>query len=132
MDHRTLLSEETDAGAKLAIRFNEYMPVETAFWLNPLDEGRWLLYIASAEITDSNISDAYGEVIRIVTEMETPYLDPFQVTLIGSDHRLAKAALEINRRYPSPMANRIRGTRFGGVGVEEVYLYPTRAVTPVS
>ncbi len=63
--------------------------------------------------------------------MNTPYLDPFQVTLIGSNHPLAKAAADINRKYSRPIANRIRGTVFGGIGVEEVYIYPALANAPV-
>ena len=35
MDTNPLVTEEIDAGAELIRRFQEYMPVETAFWLNP-------------------------------------------------------------------------------------------------
>ena len=107
------------------------MPIETAFWLNPSDDGRWSLYIASGRIDGSNVRVAYGEVLRIVSDMNTPYLDPFQVKLIGSGHPLAKAAVEVNRKYPGSMANRFRSKSFGGVGIEEVYIYPARVIAPV-
>ena len=62
--------------------------------------------------------------------MNTPYLDPYQVRLIGSDNRLAEAAVEINHKYPGPLPNRYRGRSFGGVGIEEVYVYPPQALVP--
>ena len=131
MDQNPLVMEEIKAGAELVRRFHGYVPVEVAFWLNPSDEGRWSLYIASEKINDTNFDTGYGEVLRIVSELQTPYLDPFQVKLIAAGDPLAKAAVEINRKYPGPMGNRIRGDNFGGVGVEEVYIYPTLAIAPV-
>jgi hypothetical protein len=63
--------------------------------------------------------------------MQTPYIDPFQVRLIGSDDPLTKAAIEVNRKYPGPMPTRLRGKDFGGVSVEEVYIYPAKKLAPV-
>jgi hypothetical protein len=77
MDQNPLVTEEIDAGEELLSRFSAYAPVESAFWLNPSDDGRWSLYIASGKIDDSNLDVAYGEVLRIVSDMNTPYLDPF-------------------------------------------------------
>jgi hypothetical protein len=39
MDKNALLIEEIDAGAELIQRFQQYMPVEAAFWLNPSEDG---------------------------------------------------------------------------------------------
>jgi hypothetical protein len=132
MDQNPLVTEEIDAGEELLSSFNAYAPVESAFWLNPSDDGRWSLYIASGKIDDSNLDVAYGEVLRIVSDMNTPHLDPFQVKLIGSAHPLARAAVEINRKYPGPVAKRFRGKNFGGVGAEEVFIYPPRAIAAVN
>ena len=56
--------------------------------------------------------------------MANPYLDPFQVKLIPAGDPLARAALEIHRRFPMPRAIRLGGQEFGGVGVDGVFLYP--------
>ena len=32
--------------------------------------------------------------------------------------------MDINRRYPVNMPTRFGGTKFGGMGVEGVYIYP--------
>jgi hypothetical protein len=107
------------------------MPVEAAFWLNPSEDGAWALYIASPQMDVAKYDRGFAEILRIVREMKTPYIDPFQVRLIGSDDPLAKAAVEINRKYPGPTPTRFRGKNFGGVPVEDVYIYPTKHLAPV-
>jgi hypothetical protein len=132
MDTNPLVTEEADAGADLIQRFHNYMPVEAAFWLNPSEDGKWALYIASPAIDDGKYDPGFREVLRLVREMRTSYIDPFQVRLIGSDDPLAKAAIEMNQRFPGPIPTRLRGKSFGGIPVEEVYIYPARGLMPVS
>jgi hypothetical protein len=131
MDKNSLVIEETDAGVELIRKFQEFMPVEAAFWLNPSEDGAWALYIASPQMDVAKYDLGFAEILRIVREMHTPNLDPFQVRLIGSDNPLAKAAIETNRKYPGPMPTRFRGKSFGGVPVEEVYIYPEKRPMPV-
>lgn len=131
MDTNPLVIEEIDAGAELIRRFQEYMPVDAAFWLNPSEEGGWALYLASPRMDVANYDLGFAEILRVVHEMRTPYIDPFQVRLIGSDDPLAKAAMETNRKYPGPTPTRFRGPSFGGAAVDEVYIYPAQRLTPV-
>ncbi|MFI5387421.1 MAG: hypothetical protein ACHQ50_15030, partial [Fimbriimonadales bacterium] len=93
--------------------------------------GGWALYIASPQMDVANYDLGFAEILRLVQEMRTPYIDPFQVRLIGSEDPLAKSAVETNQKYPGPMPTRFRGKNFGGVSVEEVYIYPAKHVTPV-
>lgn len=131
MDQNSLVNEATDAGADLIRRFQRFKPVELAFWLRPSEESRWSLYIASEGINPTNIDIGFGEILRLVDELRTPYIDPFQVRLIGVGDPLAQAAAEINKKYPGPMANRLRGKSFGGIDVDEVYVYPSRTIAPL-
>ena len=130
MDTNPLVTEEIDTGAELAARFRQSVPVEAAFWINPSDDGRWALYIASPEFNNANYDRGYREILRLAQEMRTPYIDPFQVRLIGTDDPLAKAADEINRKFPGPVPTRFRGTNFGGMSVEEVYIYKLNNLSP--
>jgi hypothetical protein len=132
MDTNPLVTEETDAGAELVRRLQKSMPIETAFWLNPSADGKWELIIATSEVDAGNYDNGYGEILRLVQEMRTPYIDPFQVRLIGSDDPLTKAAVEMNRKFPGPVPTRFRGKYFGGVPVEEVYIYPVKDFASVS
>jgi hypothetical protein len=131
MDTNPLVIEEIDAGAELIRRFQEFMPVDAAFWLNPSEDGGWALYIASPQMDVAKYDIGFAEILRIVREMHTQYIDPFQVRLIGNDDPLAKAAVDANRKFPGPIPTRFRGRNFGGMPVEEVYIYPAPHLSPV-
>ena len=132
MDQGPLVIDQIDAGARFLGEFQKYTPVKTAFWLKESDEGEWSLYVASDQITDDNFDVAYGEVLRIAGQRRQPLFDPFQVKLIGADDPLAKAALDINRRNPGPIGTRFHGEVFGGLPVEEVYVYPSPIPMPTA
>jgi hypothetical protein len=125
MDQGPLVTEQIDAGARFLADFSKYVPVQAAFWLKDSEEGRWNLYVASDRITDDNFDRAYDEVARITDELQDPNFNPFQVKLIGAEDRLAKAAVEIQRRFPGKVPPRLRGEIFGGMSVDEVYFYPS-------
>lgn len=117
--------EEIDAGAELVREFDKYAPVKVAFWLKASDEEHRYLYIASAQIKDTNFDVAYGEVVRLANQLQSPSLDLFRVKLISADDPLARAALDIHQRFPGPLATRFGGKSFGGMSVDEVYIYPS-------
>jgi len=123
--------EEIDAGAELAREFDKYEPVEAAFWLKASDEDHRFLYIASERIDDTNFDVAYGEVLRLADKMQSIYLDPFRVKLISADDPLAKAAVDIHKRFPGRRPTRFGGMTFGGISVDEVYIYPSPLPAPV-
>jgi hypothetical protein len=125
MDQGPLVTEEIDAGAELVREFDKYAPVKVAFWLKASDEEQRYLYIASEQMNNTNLDVAYGEVLRLANQMKSPYLDPFRVKLISAENPLANAAAEINRRFPGRLATRVGGKSFGGITVEDVYIYPS-------
>jgi hypothetical protein len=86
---------------------------------------------ANPKIDVASYGLVFAEILRLVQEMQTPYIHPFQVRLVGSDDPLAKAAIEANRKYPGRVPTQIRGKDFGGVPVEDVYIYPKKSLAPV-
>ncbi|MEK6257673.1 MAG: hypothetical protein AABP62_03550 [Planctomycetota bacterium] len=132
MDHWPLVIEEIDAGAELVREFDKYEPVVTAFWLKASDEDQRFLYIASDGINDTNFDVAYGEVLRLVEKMQTSYLDPFRVKLVGGDDPLARASTDIQKRFPGKLGTHFGGKSFGGVSVDDVFIYPLPFPMPVS
>ncbi|OWK36493.1 hypothetical protein [Fimbriiglobus ruber] len=132
MDQGPLVIDQLDAGARFLDEFQKYVPVQAAFWLKESDEGEGSLYVASDKITDDNFDVAYGEVLRIAGVLHDPHFDPFQVKLIGADDPLAKAALDVHRRYPGRTASRFYGKVFGGLPVDEVYLYSSPIPVPAT
>ncbi len=130
MDSGPLVSEQIEAGARFLSEFHKYLPVQAAFWLKEAEEGAWDLYVVSDQITDDNIDVAYGEVLRIAGAIQEPWFDPFQVKLLGQEDPLAKAVLDVQRRYPGRTPIRLHARPFGGVSVEEVYVYPSPLPAP--
>lgn len=132
MDQGPLVKEQIEAGARFLAEFHKYAPVQAAFWLKESDEGEWYLYVASDQITDDNFDIGYGEVARIFAVLKDPWFDPFQVKLIGMDDPLAKAAMDLIRRFPGRGHVRVHGETFGGVAVDGIYLYPSPIPVPSS
>ena len=129
MDQASLVIPEIDSGAELVRRLDKYVPVHAAFWVKDSEEGHWYLYIASHQVDDPNLDAAYGEVLRLASEIADPFLDPFQVKLIPASDPLAQAALDVLRSYPARIATRFGGRNFGGMSVDGVYIYPASVTT---
>jgi len=123
MDKSPLVTEQIDAGELLIREFSKQIPVQAAFWLRERDSDEWYFYLASDQINDSNFDHAYGEVLRIVRPQQSLWIDPFQVKVIGIEDPLAKAALDVMVKYPSKIPTRYHGRHFGGLSVDEVYIY---------
>jgi hypothetical protein len=123
MDKSPLVTEQIDAGEWLIREFSKRIPVQAAFWLRERDSDEWYFYLASDQINDSNFDHAYGEVLRIVHPQQRLWIDPFQVKVVGIDAPVAKAALDVMRKYPTQIPARYHGPHFGGLSVDEVYIY---------
>jgi len=123
MDQGPLVTEQLDAGLTFLGEYEKKFPVQVAFWIKNV-EGKWRLYVASEKISDSNFTLGYKEVVRITHEHPDPWLDPFQIRVIGADDLLAKAALDAIQQTPKPMYKRLRQTKFGTEFVEEICIYP--------
>ena len=124
MDQGSLVMPQIEAGARLVNAFAAYKPVRAAFWLKDSDDREWFLYLASDQIDDSNFDLAYGEVLRITAKYPDPWLDPFQVKVVGSAAPVAKDVIGAQQKVPGKMATRLHGRQMGGVMVEEAYIYP--------
>jgi hypothetical protein len=130
MDQVPLVIEQIEAGTKFLGEFQKNLPIQAAFWLKETEEVESSLYVVSDQITDDNFDVAYGEVLRISGELRDPWFDPFQVKLIGTNDPLADAVLDVQRRFPGRTPTRFRSKIFGGVSVDEVYVYPSLMPVP--
>jgi hypothetical protein len=129
MDQTPLVKEDIEAGSRLIREFNHYQPVAAAFWLKRVDDYRYL-YIASRELRDRSVREPYGEILRLVRELELP-LDPFGVKLVADDDAFARDAIETYRRFPEAAGMRPSGSVLGGTWVDDFYLYPLPTIVPL-
>ena len=130
MDQAPLVIDEIEAGAEFIRRLNGYQRVAAACWLRPDEDAERYLHVALDGLTDDKIDNAYAEVLRVADEMKDHYIDPFRVKVISTDDRIAKAVLDIYRRYRAPIPTRVKGSVFGGMAVDEVYIYPPLPAQP--
>ncbi len=124
MGQESLVNEQVKAGEEFARDFSNYFPVDVVFWVNPADSEEWYLYIASAEINDDNIRDAYGEVLRRAGKNKNQWLDVFQVKLLNSSDPMAARVIEIRNRYPLKIPTRYNGSSIAGMAIDGAYIYP--------
>jgi hypothetical protein len=130
MDPEALVAEQVAAGAEFVNRFNDTVPLKAAFWLKPAETGRWHLYLASERMNDAELRPWYGEVLRLAQDMQNPNLDPFQVKLIGTNDPVARAVMDVYRRYPGKMPIRYNGSFLGDMSIEGAYIYPLPITVP--
>lgn len=134
MDQDALVNEQIDAAREFIEAFSRQVPqypVKVAFWLKADEDPRWWLYIASEAIEDVNIDSAYQEVFIVAGTFDNPNFDPFRVKLISAKSALARAAIEVQERRRARIPTRFLGHSFGGISVEQVYIYPPIAATPI-
>jgi len=125
-----LVNEQIDAAARFLAKFQDYRPIQSAFWLKESDNGRWYLYIASDQITDENFDVVYGEVGDLAAEMPDPNFDMFHVQVIGASDPLAKAVREMQKRYPGGTPLRFHDKILAGRHFEDGYIYPSPIPVP--
>ncbi len=124
MGQESLVNEQIKAGEEFAHDFSDCFSVDVAFWLNPADSEEWYLYIASAEINDGNIRNAYGEVLRRVGKKKNQWLDAFQIKLVNREDPLAAKVIEIRNQYPLKIAMSYNGSSIAGMAIDGAYIYP--------
>jgi hypothetical protein len=124
MDQEPLVIEQIEAGRKFIDELDKHLPVRAAFWLKVNEDSGWYLHVASDQVNDENIDDAYREVARVGRTIDDPNFDLFQVKLVGVNDPFARAALDLYKRSNARVPTHIRGRSFGGMSVEGVYIYP--------
>jgi hypothetical protein len=124
VDQNVLVAEQLEAGAEFVRRFNEYAPVDVAFWVKPVASERWSLYIASSELTEDRRRDAIEELVRLDVAHRNQWLDVFHVRLLNSADPLAVGMAEFRdyRAVTTPMP--YDGSWLGGMAFDGAYVYP--------
>jgi hypothetical protein len=130
MDQGSLVTEQIDAGLDLIGEFGKILPLQTAFWVKNHEDGEWLLYLVSDQINDSNLYQAYGEVLKILGEGPHVWLNPFQIKVRSVVNPTANAVIALQQQYPMNGANRLRNLMLGDIYADDLYIYPIDAPIP--
>ena len=123
MDQGPLVSEQIEAGEKFVSLFNQVIPLQAAYWMKLSEDGWWNLYLASDQIDDTTVPQAYGEVHRIFGPSRDLWLDRFQVKVRSIDDPVSKDVIAIQKKHFPNHCGRIREQLLGGQFVEDAFVY---------
>lgn len=102
---------------------NAGFDVTVSGWTKTSEEGDWYLYIASKDVDDGGLADAYRRVYTAIQGKPEFGIDPFEVKLIGRQNPIAKDLLTIRGAGGARLATRSRRPKLGHMSVEETYVY---------
>src|SRR5262249_16861018 len=102
---------------------NKGFDVTVSGWTQSSEEGDWSLYIASKDVDDRGLAEAYRTVYTTIKANPEFGIDPFEVNLVGRQNPIAKDLLDIRGAGGGNMATRSRRPRLGHMSVEETYVY---------
>jgi hypothetical protein len=114
-DGRDLLSELVSAG----------LDVTVAFWARASEEGLSYLYIASPTVAGGTIGDAYRIVYSALSHLPNSSITPSDLKLVPPQDPIAAGAKAVRDRYAARIPIRYKGSRLGGLAIEEAYIYPS-------
>jgi hypothetical protein len=116
---------QIDDGAKIVEKLRETgFDVAAAWWMKSIEEGLWYLYIASKEVDEKGIAEAYHTVHVVIGSLGPLWVDRFSVKLVDPEDAVAKDVLGILTRYPGRLSTRYGAARLGNVSIEGSYIYP--------
>jgi hypothetical protein len=123
MGQGTLVEMQIDGGKALVDSLRDKgFDVTVSGWTKPSEEGDWYLYIASQDVDDRGLADAYRTVYTTIQAHPDFGIDPFEVKLVGRQNPIARDMLDI-RGAADRLATRSRRPRLGHMSVEETYVY---------
>ena len=124
MGQGTLVEMQIDGGKALVEALGGTgFDVTVGGWTKSSEEGDWCLYIASKDVDDRGIADAYQMVYSTIKANPEFGIDPFDVKLIGWQNPIAKDLLAIRGAGVARIATRSRRPKLGQLSVEETYVY---------
>jgi hypothetical protein len=125
MDQETLVRNQIDEGRRFLARLAvEGVPVTGAFWVKTSEEGRWFFYLATPEVDDKGLGDAYGEAYGVLDHVDPVCLTIFNVKLVSPANPIARDAMNLQQLHRGRKPLRINGSRVGDISAEEIYIYP--------
>jgi hypothetical protein len=124
MDQGALVEMQIDGGQALVESLRKSgFDVTVSGWTKSSEEGDWYLYIASKDVDDRGLADAYRAIYTTIKANPELGIDPFEVKLVGRENPIAKDLLDIQGRAVGRIPTRTRRPKLGYMSVEETYVY---------
>lgn len=123
MDQGTLVELQIDGGKALVESLRDSgFDVTVSGSTKSTEEGDWSLYIASKDVDNRGLAQAYGSVYAAIQANPEFGIDPFDVKLIDPLNPIALDLLAILGPASARIATRSRRPKLGQ-SVDETYVY---------
>ncbi len=132
MDQNPLVNEHRETGEAIASQCAAAgIDVTAAFWVKPSEDGQWYLYLASRDVEDRGLHEAFRRVLAAIRQINPPpQIDILgDLKLIGATNPITQDILSIQSRYPASLSTWYRGRQLGNMAIDEAYLYRPRQVS---
>jgi hypothetical protein len=124
MDQGTLVENQVDEGKRLIEQLaSTGFDVTAAFWVRTREDGEWTLTIASKVLEEKGPAAAYRAVNDALRKLDDPSISMSDIKVIGANNPITRDVHKIQKRYSGRTPIRFGGARFGGVDIEEAYIY---------
>jgi hypothetical protein len=125
MDTSSLVGNQIDDGGRLieALARNGF-DVTAAAWIRPPESPRWVLYVVSNNVDAKGPLAAYRAVADAMSELPDPRLSMSEIKLVGGGEAAARELLEVVPSHLAKTPTSPSRSVFGGVPIDEVYVYP--------
>jgi hypothetical protein len=133
MDTDTLVEKSHDEVRMLVEELpRRGFPVSAALWVKMSENEKWYFYIVSPVVDEAGLREAYGRMQPLVREMQTFWIEPLKIHLIGPSDPIASGVLAYLARLPRLRVSPIpwRGMWLGDKSVLAAYIYPVPVPTP--
>jgi len=124
MDQAALVDRQLDDVPRLICELRrDQFDVKAAFWLYTSESDQWYLYLASDIVDQKGLKEAYKAMDKSRSRLTDLRIGPFDIKLVGPDHPIAKAVMDLQTLLPAQFPTRMRGANLGRVFVEDAYIY---------
>ena len=125
MAQEALLDRHLQDGEELLRRLQvAQFDVSAASWVRDDEGGLWSLYVASKNVDEQGLREAYGQCGKVLRAASDLCIEPFDVKLMSPAHPMAKEIIKLNEPYPVKVYTRHRLREMGGMRMGEAHIYP--------
>ena len=124
VDTATLVEKRKEDGRRLiGLLDQRNIDVTVAAWVKTSEEGSWFLYIATEEVDNKGLVNAYREVYGLLRSIEGTCISTSDIKLVGKKNAITTDLMAVRNRVAHG-SGALHSLSIGSISAEEVYAYP--------
>jgi hypothetical protein len=125
MDQDELVEFQIEGGRKVIDQLaRDGLEVHAAAWIKTVEDGSWMLYVATPLVEASGLKEAYRFLHGSLQRVRGNPISLSDISMVGPADPIAKAVSNILDRHPGRIASHYTGKQLGDSMIEGAYVYP--------